>query len=105
ARDGAAGTRHRGPDQPDQVRVPRSASLLCRRVGARVAAGGQASCVAQTWRDSCSLFAIQVRASVVETLPMPVASNPLLQPSAVAKASRTAAPAPEKVPQVANDKA
>ncbi|MCO7506733.1 MULTISPECIES: flagellar hook-length control protein FliK [unclassified Pseudomonas] len=36
---------------------------------------------------------------------MPVASNPLLQPSAVAKASRTAAPAPEKVPQVANDKA
>lgn len=36
---------------------------------------------------------------------MPVASNPLLQPSAVAKASRTAAPALEKVPQVANDKA
>lgn len=36
---------------------------------------------------------------------MPVASNPLLQPSAVAKPSRVAAPAPEKAPQAANDKA
>lgn len=36
---------------------------------------------------------------------MPVASNPLLQPTAVAKPSRVAAPAPDKVPQANNDKA
>lgn len=36
---------------------------------------------------------------------MPVASNPLLQPAAVAKPSRVAGNTPEKVPQAANDKA
>lgn len=36
---------------------------------------------------------------------MPVASNPLLQPAAVAKPSRVAGNTPDKVPQAANDKA
>ncbi|NER60669.1 hypothetical protein G3435_13065, partial [Pseudomonas sp. MAFF212428] len=36
---------------------------------------------------------------------MPVASNPLLQPAAVAKPSRAPGTAPDKVPQAANDKA